>query len=73
MFEKSGNFSQNEHRDTFDPSPLPPPLVCFHLLFKGPPLTCTTNTGFSTGVENIRGDGLSQYIGVAWEVGLKLC
>ena len=33
LFEKSGNFSQSEHRDRFDSSP---PPFCFHSLFKGP-------------------------------------
>ena len=40
LFEKSGNFSQSEHRDRFDSSP---PRVCFHLLFKDPPPPSTTN------------------------------
>ena len=40
LFEKSGNFSQSEHRDRFDSSP---PPVCFHLLFKDPPSSSTTN------------------------------
>ena len=41
LFEKSGNFSQSEHRDRFDSSP---PPVCFHLLFKDPPPSSTTNS-----------------------------
>ena len=40
LFEKSGNFSQSEHRDSFDSSP---PPVCFHLLFKDPLPPSTTN------------------------------
>ena len=31
LFEKSGNFSQSEHRGRFDSSPS---RVCFYLLFK---------------------------------------
>ena len=34
LFEKSGTFSQSEHRDRFGSSPAP---VCFHSLFKDPP------------------------------------
>ena len=52
LFEKSGNFSQSEHRDRFDSSPSP---VCFHLLFKDSPPSSTTNPGFPTGVENMGG------------------
>ena len=68
LFEKSGNFSQSEHRDRFDSSP---PPVCFHSLFKDPPPPSTTNPGFPTGVENMGGsskfdgEGLSQYMGAA--------
>ena len=70
LFEKSGNFSQSEHRDRFDSSP---PLVCFYSLFKDPPTPSTTNPGFPTGVENMGdsskfdGESLSQYMG-----GLKI-
>ena len=66
LFEKSGNFSQSEHRDRFDSSA---PPVCFHLLFKDPPPTSTTNPGFSTGVEDMGasskfdGQDLSRYMG----------
>ena len=73
LFEKSGNFSQSEHRDRFDSSP---PPVCFHSLFKDPPSPSTTNPGFPTGVENMGGgggrcskfdgEGLSQYMRGAW-------
>ena len=40
LFEKSGNFSQSEHKDRFNSSP---PPVCFHLLFKYPPPPSRTN------------------------------
>ena len=76
LFEKSGNFSQNEHRDRFDSSA---PPVSFHLLFKDPPAPSTTNPGSLTGVENMDGGGgggrcsskfdwesLSQYMGEEW-------
>ena len=52
LFQKSGNFSQSEHRDRFDSFP---PPVCFHLLFKDTPPPSTTNPGFSTGVESMGG------------------
>ena len=52
--------------------PPPPPPVCFHMLFKGPPLTCTTNTGFSTGVENIRGGWLKSIHWGSMGGGLKI-
>ena len=69
LFEKSGNFSQSEHRDRFDSSPSP---VCFHSLFKDPLPPSTTNPGLPTGVENMGdfskfdGEGLSQFMGRAW-------
>ena len=52
LFEKSGNFSQSEHRDRFESSP---PPVCFHSLFKDPSPPSSTNPRFHIGVENMGG------------------
>ena len=59
LFEKSGNFSQSEHRDRFDSFP---PPVYFRLLFKDHPPPSTTNPGFPTGVENMGGGSPSMEV-----------
>ena len=69
LFEKSGNFSQSDHRDRFDSSP---PPVCFHSIFKEPLPPPQQTQGFPQvlrtwrGSSKFDGKGLSQYMGGAW-------